>query len=139
MRIALLTGLLALGLGTACGVKASQLDRPVFFRDMENGLCGSSIAVDVHGEVYSEGGCENGSPLMQHAGHATPEAVARVRDAFTALPGDLTCDGSPSTSTTWQLLEANSATTVRGRWAVDCGTQPAEYTNIDSAFDSLLH
>jgi hypothetical protein len=62
-----------------------KMPRPVFLASHGDGLCGGSTAVDSHGVVWSESGCENGSPPLTRAGKLPPDRLERFRGALATL------------------------------------------------------
>ncbi len=71
---------------SACGRDEEGLATPSYVWNWETGLCGSTMAVDGDGELWTESGCENGSPSLSFERALSDEQVARIVAAFQAHP-----------------------------------------------------
>lgn len=63
-----------------------QLDGRVYHWDHERGLCGEQWALDGDGVLWTEHGCENGTPRFTRVREVTPAERARIEAAFARLP-----------------------------------------------------
>ncbi len=116
----------------SCGSSSTyfeDLKTPVVAWVRSRGNCGSGLALDADGGVWSDrGGCEDGRPTYAFLGTATADGAAEVRQAVEALPRDggpdrATCGGNLDTFSEW-----NSSVSSESR---------ACSTGIGSATDGL--
>ena len=68
------------------GLEEADLDTPSYVWNWETGLCGSTMALDGQGELWTEDGCENGSPKLTFDRAVSDEQARRIRDAFQSHP-----------------------------------------------------
>lgn len=124
-----------------CGRGLGQLDRPAYVRSNQSRLCGSTVALDAHGEVWSEGGCENGSIILHSRGKASAAARERLSALMAALPQD--DNGCPAARDVYgsvvsfviQRTDQDSAW-----WACfdDNGLMKNPWKDVDDAFGALI-
>jgi hypothetical protein len=87
-RIQLLLGASALLLiGCGSSTHFEDLKIPTVSWDRSRGNCGSGLALDAGGGVWSDrGGCEDGRRTYSFLGTTTPDRAAELRQAVEGLP-----------------------------------------------------
>lgn len=76
-----------LGASTGCAqVIEADLAPPMRLWDHERAGCGRTRAIDGNGDVWVDGGCNNGFARFTKSRHATDDERKRVEAAFQALP-----------------------------------------------------
>ena len=130
MRIALF-----LALAASCrGPLVSDLSRPFFAIETDNGLCGSTFAVDGDGTTWAESGCEDGSKSLSRSSRKVD--LAGVRAAFDALPDARTATcASDSSAPVNRLTLFHGVEGNIGSWRVctSGGAPAAPYADAVSA------
>ena len=77
-----------------------DLKMPALVWERDRGLCGSGLALDGDGRLWTDtGGCEDGRPELSSRGLGAPDRVDALRQAFDALPQNsgpdrATCNGN---------------------------------------------
>ena len=120
---AITLALVTLGELNACSSSTTasieELPVPLVVWKRERGLCGRSLALDAHGEVWAEpGGCEDGSPQLQPRGKTTADNRDALFAAVRALPANagpdrMACSGNFQT---FSIRSADGTVDSRTCW-----------------------
>jgi hypothetical protein len=121
-----------------CSPRFESLPRPTFF-STSGGNCTSTLAVDAHGDLWTESGCEARSSGVRHRGRLTASQQRAFTEALVAverLP-DLPALGQPPCSQLWERISLARVGVPDREWYVcrtNDGRRPAPF---EAAFEAM--